>query len=81
MDVSAFLKERSMLRSEVHSIATLRAETVELRQLLNSKRADGHVAEVDKTVPAASEISAVCQDSAHGSESVSISRSIAERLC
>jgi len=42
-----------MLRSEVHSIATLSAETVELRQLLNSKRADGYVAEVDKTVPAA----------------------------
>jgi len=80
MDVSAFLKEVSLLRSEVRSIATLRAEIVELRQLLNSKRADGHVAEVDKIVPAASESSAVCQDSAHGSESVSISRSIAERL-
>jgi len=80
MDVSAFLKEISMLRSEVRSIATLRAEIVELRQLLNSKQADGHVAEGDEIVPAASKSSAVCQDYSHSFESVSISRSIAERL-
>ena len=69
-----------MLRSEVRSIATLRAEIVELRQLLNSKRADGHAAKGDKIVSAASESSAVCQNSSHSSESVSISRTIAERL-
>lgn len=69
-----------MLRSEVRSIATLRAEIADLRQLLHSNKAGGHAAVVDKTVPATSGSSVACQDSACGSESVSISRSVAERL-
>jgi len=72
-DVSAFLKEISMLRSEVHSIAMLHADIADLRQLLNYTKTDGYVTDVNKIAPATSESSNVCQNSAHGSESVSIS--------
>ena len=51
MDITAFLREISMLRSEVRSVAELRAEIVDLRQSLNSTKAPGHVADYLSSFP------------------------------